>query len=733
MSNMMIRIQNDAVRLAADDGGLKSLRSADGRRQLVWTTLSEYSLQVQSGEGGVALDSRQAACAELPAEKGWARRFTHPLLDVDVVYTLTDAAALKAVTVTARAPLTLCYARAEVASVNGSLSRGGEGQPLFAGADGFISSTFPVAENQADGNLLSLRQAPFASLEAGESFSLAPVAFGLNITGDMAESFLRFLHPRRPHPADSLRIYCDWGAHDELSDDNPPELDEAMARRLLADLRSARERTGLTFDYYLMDAYWFAPDAPYTAFKKSHWPQGPAAFIREVEEAGMRFGLWFDVNLQKVDDGQKKVLRGGSADELCMGYKENMDKLFDAVEFHVRENRVRLLKFDFAFFDCSDPSHTFHSTRHTASKEPGVRRFIERLSELRGRYPDLRVLAYNGFTTDLSFIGSVDPNRRGLAVSPFWAQAVDYVYCGDPRPAEMPAPLDKSLLHYTDCMMEQFRDALFPTEAIDDHGTMLGNTGTIYYLGRRTLRDSYMLNIVRGTRKRHLYGETSLLTPADWEFMAAAEPLFDFICSPACRTDPILRRPSEHRLYGYSNTDGDRGLVTLVNASAAPLSAAVKLPCWQEDDRLVWRLLYHDGEWVNRDLPKAGALAATVEPFGVDIYAWERADERAAAGYVDVDSACQVRLPLPAGCRRVGLRFVKQNFSPLRAASGDRPGLHISAEGCALTRRGDVPVWSGVSFAIYDIDDADPSAALLFTNTNGEAAVVCWQQMPREE
>jgi hypothetical protein len=44
-----------------------------------------------------------------------------------------------------------------------------------------------------------------------------------------------------------------------------------------------------------------------------------------------------------------------------------------------------------------------------------------------------------------------------------------------------------------------------------------------------------------------------------------------------------------------------------------------------------------------------------------------------------------------------------------------------------------VPVWSGVSFAIYDIDDADPSAALLFTNTNGEAAVVCWQQMPREE
>lgn len=71
----------------------------------------------------------------------------------------------------------------------------------------------------------------------------------------------------------------------------------------------------------------------------------------------------------------------------------------------------------------------------------------------------------------------------------------------------MPAPLDKSLLHYTDCMREQFRDALFPTEAIDDHGTMLGNTGTIYYLGRRTLRDSYMLNIVRGTRSGTFMGK----------------------------------------------------------------------------------------------------------------------------------------------------------------------------------------------------------------------------------
>ena len=732
MNSMTIRLQNESCRLTADHRGLKALHAADGEHHLIWTTLSEYSLHLKMAQGELILNSGDADFQDISSEKAWIRRYIHSLVTVDVSYTLTETATLKTVSVRAHSPLTLCYAYMEVASVTRTLERGGEGQPIFVGTDGFISSTFPAAENRADGRQLCLCQAPFVSLKSGEVFTFPSVVFGLNTEGDMAESFLRFLRPRRPNPTDRLRVYCDWGAHDESDDSTAPPLDEQMAYRLLADLCRVKEQTGLAFDYYLMDDYWYSTNEPYTAFDNTHWPNGPEAFIQAVEKSDMHFGLWFDVNMGKLDDGCKIVTRGGTPELFCMGYRENMERLFHGVEYQIRENHVRLLKFDFAFFDCNDTSHTFHSARHTASKEPAVRLFIEHLAKLRAQYPDLRVLAYNGFTTDLCFISSVDPNRSGLAVSPFWAETIDYVYCGDPRPAEMPAPLQKSLLHYTDCMMEQFRDALFPTEAIDDHGTMVGNTGTIYYLGRKALRDSYILNIVRGTRKRHLYGETAVLTKEDWAFMAATEPIFDFVCTPSCNTMPILQRPSERGLYGYSNTNGDRGIITVVNTGAVPLSAVVNLPCWQEGERLSWRLLYHAGEWVSKTLPEAGILATEVEPFGVDVYGWERQCRPIDTGYVNVDVGCQVELPLPADCRRVGLRFLGENFSPMRTCNGVRSDLRVAAQGGELALSDNVFVWSGISYAVYHIETEGPRVSLLFTNTGDQPLIVGWQKIPAE-
>ena len=732
MNDIKQRLQNERCRLTTNDTGQKMLTQTDGRGLLVWTTLSEYSLQIQvDGEERLLTDG-EASAEECPEKGAWVRRYRHGLLTAEVSYILTGTAALKTVRVTAGVPLTLRYAYTETAVFSGPLDRGGEGQPLFAGNRGFIASECPVAENRADGHTFSLRQAPFVSLKAGETFALSPVVFGLNTEGSMAESFWRFLRTRRPAPPAPLRIYCDWGAHDESDGNAGPTLEESMAFRLLADLRRAKEQTGLTFDYYLMDDYWYDPRQNYRAFRPDRWPDGPERFVQAVQDEGMRFGLWFDVNCQRLELPQKALRRGGDAARLCMSCRENMDRLFDSVTYQVRENHVRLLKFDFAFFDCEDAAHTFHSPRLTASKEPAVRLFCERLAALRAQYPDLRVLAYNGFTTDLSFLSSVDPNRHGMAVSPFWAEVVDYVYCGDPRPAEWPAPFPHSLLHYTDCMIEQFRDALFLPEAIDDHGTMVGNTPTVYFLGRETLRCSYLLNLVRGTRKRHLYGETGLLTGQDWQFMADTEPLFDFICSPECRTTPILQRPSEGGLYGYSNTDGTRGFITVVNAGAAPAQAVVALPEWQEGDALSFRLLYRNGEPVSQSPVTAGILSVPVAAFGVDVYAWERLAQPARSGYISVDPGKTVQVALPAGCRRAGLRFLQDDLTPLRAEIAPRQDIAVTSPDSSLSLCETVPVWSGVSFSVYRIGTAQQMPTLCLQNLGQAPVLVRWEMLPED-
>lgn len=728
----MIKLQNKSAALSVGENGKELVY---GESSLRWHTLAEYSFQVDLSGNKTILDAGKPV-VDTVAGGNWVRQYEHPEMTVQIVYHLEDAVLIKDISVTAHQPLTIRYARTEIATVAEELTRGGEGQPLFVGDSGFISSTFPVAENCRDGAVLYLRQAPFASLKARETYQFNSVVFGVNTGEGTGECVRSFILSHKPHPKETLRIYCDWGAHDELADEDNRDLGEEMALRLLNNLRCAREKNGLTYDYYLMDAFWYALDT-YDHFKTTHWPEGPDRFLKELDKMGMKFGLWFDVNLKKVEEPDKENLRSDTTDELCVAWKANMDRVFSAVERHVREHNVRMLKFDFASFHCNNPAHDFHSQRRTPSKEPGVRNFITHLAALQKEYPDLQVLAYNGFTVELDYLGSVDPNRTGWAVSPFWALYVDYIYCGDPRPAEFPAPMGKSVLHYTDCMIEQFTDALMPREAIDDHGSMIGVTNTIYYLQKQHLRDSYVLNIVRGTRKIHLYGETDLLDDSDWAFLAKAQDLFEFICSPSCRTEMVLERPSRGTVYGYSNTCGNKGYVTAVNTTPSSQKVIVNIP-----GKLQWKRVYHAGEWCDEALYLEGALDTSLEGFGVDVYEWVRTEkavtkmmlppaipEKPAGGYVEADAGTTVEVVLPADCRRIGIRYLTDNLSPIREQNVERPYLSISADGGKLIRLDTMTVWSQISFAVYSVCSDRDNVVLRFTNNGTCHLILHWQDL----
>ena len=221
-----------------------------GENTLRWQTLSEYSFQIQKQDGSLKMIVPSATPIQKDIQNGWVWQYDHAELTVEVQYVLDETVLFKTISVTANEPLVIRYAQTEVAAVREELTRGGEGQPLFVGTQGFVSSTLPVAENRRDGSVLNVRHAPFKSLDVGQCFAFSPVVFGLN-TGrataeDLAECFRKFLLQRRPHPNDCLRVYCDWGAHDELAAEYELELDETMARRLVANLRNAKEKLGLT-------------------------------------------------------------------------------------------------------------------------------------------------------------------------------------------------------------------------------------------------------------------------------------------------------------------------------------------------------------------------------------------------------------------------------------------------------------------------------------------------------
>src|SRR5262245_14019358 len=98
---------------------------------------------------------------------------------------------------------------------------------------------------------------------------------------------------------DPIWVYNDWSAYDELSDNIP--LSESLAMKELGEIVRLRG-FGVHFDYYMMDAFWFAPEGAYRTWRKPSWPQGPERWIAACRQNGILPGLWFSTNtLVKID------------------------------------------------------------------------------------------------------------------------------------------------------------------------------------------------------------------------------------------------------------------------------------------------------------------------------------------------------------------------------------------------------------------------------------------------
>src|SRR5580704_8236371 len=105
--------------------------------------------------------------------------------------------------------------------------------------------------------------------------------------------------PPPPALAAPISVYNNWSAYDELSDNIPQT--ESLAMRELDELLRLK-KAGVRFDYYMMDAFWFAPDGGYRTWRKPNWPNGPDKWIAKCKANGVLPGLWFGTNyLSKID------------------------------------------------------------------------------------------------------------------------------------------------------------------------------------------------------------------------------------------------------------------------------------------------------------------------------------------------------------------------------------------------------------------------------------------------
>jgi len=210
---------------------------------------------------------------------------------------------------------------------------------------------------------------------------------------------------------------------------------------------------------------------------------------------------------------------------------------------------------------------------------------------------------------------------EAYAVSPWWLFWFDSLYSGDPRPSDLPSvtSLRDSVNWYQDHVFRGYARCLMPLFTIDDFGTLVGKTSTIYYLGAEGFTDSWILNIMRGDLTPFFYGDLRLLSEPDQQFLAATLRFLRDHQGVLARTQPILGIPGKGEVYGYLARDDQLTFITVVNPGLFPQSFYVPTP---GPDSNFAKLVFADDEQAEHVVrPVKGFLRGDLFPGEIRVYA----------------------------------------------------------------------------------------------------------------
>ncbi len=543
-----------------------------------------------------------------------------------------------------------------------------------------------------------------------------------------------------------ISVYCNWASYDELSDN--VELTEALATRQLDELIRLR-RLGVRLDYYLMDCFWYAPDGGYRTWRRPHWPDGPDAWLARCWEHGVKPGLWVATN-NVVSPSKLDVIPEwkGSFDESCNamcwfagGY---LDHFFETLDYwYVRG--VRLYKFDFANFAAA-PTALRETMLPSEIRAANISAFSGAMKAFRRTHPEVVMLAYNGFE-EMNTQGRTDiPLRK--SVDTRWLEAFDAMYCGDPRPADVPAMrFWRSKDVYSDHMVWRYVQNGIPFARIDNSGFMIGTTGTCYHRKTAAWKGMLLLGLARGGFANTYYGNLELIDDADARWFARVQ---DLILPLQPQSRMIGGVPGRGEPYAFLLADRTSGIYVCVNPSQ---TVARLILDGATDGRIVFADAGFEPTLDGTTLtlgPEQLVVVGTGDHTLLDLgrqtdVVIPRRIARLEARCTSGEGRSIVVEPsaLPSSGRlRIVVRQTDAKGAALRSTGGSPPHgrtlgrileirAHDGEREVPVAIEYDKAIWSGLSWAAGEIDL--PVSALRVTCTTAESGAVLYAELHHVE
>jgi len=259
------------------------------------------------------------------------------------------------------------------------------------------------------------------------------------------------------------------------------------------------------------------------------------------------------------------------------------------------DDGVRMFLFDFADLTAATPQ-----SEATLTKEEIVRRnsaaLRNALQDFRKKNPDVVLEAFNGFGGVMDSTYYPFPFKDPVDLE--WLTVFDGIYCGDPRPGDVPEMnFWRSLEIYSDHQARRYQQAGVPLNRIDSTSFMPGKTGTIYRRAFEEWKGSLILTLARGGWVNTTYGNLELMSDDDRRWFARAQSLFFHFQSEG-RIESFGGIPGDAQSYGFGAIDATGSVYVAVNPGQAVATTPLPLLAQQEPALERGRILFRDAGFV---------------------------------------------------------------------------------------------------------------------------------------
>jgi hypothetical protein len=473
--------------------------------------------------------------------------------------------------------------------IQGQATEGGQGAPIFLEDQAFFGLEHPAGINQSSAGTIRMWHCPGRAIQPGATLKTQIALVGVSAAGESLDQFHRYILSRSPRMQKKhISIYTCYGINNQWG--GCPALTDNEVLHTQKVVKGWQSK-GVKFDYFTLDQGWPSNDGDLTEFANQCYPDGPKKILEGIDELGMKFGLWFSVSGGGWSDGSYPEVQASAIPEpgksgappdlppvgayrngypvglglgrwLCVASDPYFKTLRGAVQHHIRDNKLRLVKLDIGDYYCNSTSHQHLPGKY--SSEAMFDRLIDIADSAREAAPDVFVVWY-----------------WGVGDSPFWALYGDSIFESGLFLEGSGTSWVPSLYYRDSVTLALDQSTRFATQIPpllkDSLGVWLSQIRWANFMGKRRWREALVMDLGRGNLMfPQIWGDPNLLDDDDLKFLAEMMAL-------SRDKESIFLRPRrdfgdifKNEPYGSAFFENDRGFIFCNNVHFT--SRKVRLP-----------------------------------------------------------------------------------------------------------------------------------------------------------